>query len=106
MTTKIETFLEPFLKKDLTDVRPGDFVRVHQKIKEGGKERVQMFEGQVIARKHGKEMGSTITVRNVVLGVGVEKIFPMHSPMIEKIEVLKREKVRRAKLYYLRRAKR
>ena len=67
---------------------------------------MQMFEGQVIARKHGKEMGSTITVRNVVLGVGVEKIFPMHSPMIEKIEVLKREKVRRAKLYYLRRAKR
>ena len=106
MATKTETFLQPFLKKDLPDVRPGDFVRVHQKIKEGDKERVQTFEGQIIARKHGKEAGSTITVRNVVLGVGVEKIFPLHSPTVEKIEVLKREKVRRAKLYYLRKAKR
>ena len=106
MTTKTETFLQPFLKKELPDIRPGDTVRVHQKIKEGGKERVQTFEGQVIARKHGKEVGSTITVRSVILGVGVEKIFPLHSPTIEKIEVIKREKVRRAKLYYLRRAKR
>jgi len=105
MTTKKETFLQPFLKKDLPDIRPGDFVRVHQKIKEGDKERVQVFEGQVIARKHRKEAGSTITVRSVILGVGVEKIFPLHSPAIEKIEILKREKVRRAKLYYLRRIK-
>ena len=116
MTTKITTFLQSYIKKDLPDVRPGDIVRVHQKIpafaeasagkKEGDKERIQMFEGQVIARKHGKEAGSTITVRRVVLGVGVERIFPLHSPNIEKIEIVRREKVRRAKLYYLRRAKR
>jgi len=116
MTTKIETFLQPILRKDLPDIRPGDTVRVHQKIpptskevggkKEGDRERFQTFDGLVIARKHGKEAGSTITVRSLILGVGVEKIFPLHSPTVEKIEVLKSEKVRRAKLYYLRRAKR
>lgn len=106
MVTKVEAFLEPFLKKDLPDVRPGDTVRVYQRIREGGKERVQPFEGVVIARKHGKEIGSTITVRRIVLGVGVEKIFPLHAPTVEKIEVLKREKARRAKLYYLRKTKR
>lgn len=105
MTTKIETFLKPFLKKALPDIRPGDTVCVYQKIKEGDKEKVQAFKGIVIARKHGKEIGATITVRREISGIGTEKIFPLHSPVIEKIEILKRGKVRRAKLYYLRRAK-
>jgi len=105
MTTKIETFLKPFLRENLPDIRPGDSVSVYQKIKEGDKEKVQTFEGLVIARKHGKEIGATITVRREISGIGCEKIFPIHSPTIEKIEILKRGKVRRAKLYYLRRAK-
>ncbi len=105
MSTKTEKFLQPFLKKDLPNLRPGDTVKVYQKIKEGDKERTQIFEGLVIARKHGKEMGSTITVRKVISGVGVERIFPLHSPVIEKIEISKKGKVRRAKLYYLRKAK-
>lgn len=105
MTTKTEIFITSYLKKDLPDIRPGDTVRVHQKIKEGDKERIQAFEGLVIARKHGREMGATITVRRVVSGFGVEKIYPIHSPIIEKIEVLKRSKVRRAKLYYLRKTR-
>lgn len=105
MITKLDTFNQQSLKKSLVDARPGDTVKVHQKIKEAGKERIQAFEGLVIARKHGKEMGSTITVRKVISGIGVERIFPLHSPVIEKIEILKRGKVRRAKLYYLRRAK-
>lgn len=104
MDTKIKDFLKPFLKKDLPDVKPGDTVCVYQKIKEGEKERIQTFEGIVIARKHGKEIGATITVRKEISGIGVEKIFPLHSPTIEKIEILKRGKVRRAKLYYLREA--
>jgi len=93
------------LKKDLPDIKPGDTVRVYQKIKEKDKERLQTFEGMVIARKHGKGISATITVRKVISAIGVEKIFPIHSPAIEKIEVLKRGKVRRAKLYYLRTAK-
>ena len=105
MTTKIKTFLEPFLRKNLPDIRSGDTVCVYQKVKEGDKERIQTFEGLVLARKHGKEIGATITVRRVASGIGVEKIFPLHSPTIEKIEILKRSKVRRAKLYYLRKAK-
>jgi large subunit ribosomal protein L19 len=114
MSTKIETFLKPFLKKDLPDIRPGDTVRVYQKIKErnkkvksssGKKEKTQVFEGLVLARKHGKEIGATITVRKVISGIGVERIFPIHSPVIKKIEIVKRGKVRRAKLYYLRKAK-
>ena len=99
---KLNTFLKPYLKQDIPDIRPGDTVKVYQKIKEGDKERTQVFEGLVLARKHGKEAGATITVRRVVSEVGVEKIFPIHSPSIEKIEILKRGKVRRAKLYYLR----
>ena len=105
MNKKIQTFLKPYLKENLPDLRPGDTVRVYQKIKEGDKERVQVFEGLVIARKHGKEIGTTFTVRKVIDGVGVEKIFPFHSPKIEKIEILRKGKVRRAKLYYLRKAK-
>lgn len=105
MTTKTEKFIGSSLKKDLPDVRPGDTVRVYQKIKEGKQEKTQMFEGQVLARKHGKGISSTITVRKVISGIGVEKIFPLHSPTIEKIKIVKRGKVKRAKLYYLREAK-
>jgi len=93
------------LKKELPNIKPGDTVKVYQKIKEKDKERLQAFEGVVLARKHGKGISATITVRKVISGVGVEKIFPIHSPVIERIEVLKRGKVRRAKLYYLRTAK-
>jgi large subunit ribosomal protein L19 len=92
-------------EKPMPDIKPGDLVRVHQKIKEGDKQRIQIFEGIVIARKHGKGITSTITVRKVVEGVGVERIFPVHSPSLEKIEVVKSSKVRRSKLYYLRTAK-
>ncbi len=101
----LNAFIQPYLKQNLPDIRPGDIVKVYQKIKEGDKERVQMFEGLVLARKHGKGINATITVRKVSQGVGVERIFPIHSPMIGKIEILKRTKVRRAKLYYLRTAK-
>ncbi len=84
------------------DIRPGDTVRVHQKIEEKGKFRIQTFEGLVLARKHGTEAGGTFTVRRVASGVGVEKIFPLYSPMIDKVEVVKRARVRRAKLYFIR----
>ncbi len=84
------------------DMRPGDTVRVFQKIEEKGKYRIQTFEGLVLARKHGSEAGGTFTVRRVASGVGMEKIFPLYSPMIEKIEVVKRSRVRRAKLYFIR----
>src|SRR3990167_5991515 len=84
------------------DLRPGDTVRVYQKIEEKGKTRLQSFEGLVLARKHGTEAGATFTVRRVSSGVGVEKIFPLYSPMIDKIEITKRTRVRRAKLYYIR----
>ena len=84
------------------DIKSGDTVRVWQKIQEKGKTRLQAFEGLVIAVKHGREAGSTFTVRKVSLGVGVEKIFPIYSPMIDSIETLKRSKVRRAKLYHIR----
>ena len=84
------------------DLRSGDTVRVWQKIVEKDKTRLQAFEGLVLAVKHGKEAGSTFTVRRVASGVGVEKIFPLYSPVIEKIEVVKRSKTRRAKLYHIR----
>ena len=84
------------------DLRSGDTVRVFQKIQEKGKTRLQAFEGLVLARKHGKEAGATFTVRRIASGVGVEKIFPLYSPMIDKIEVVKRSKVRQAKLYHIR----
>lgn len=84
------------------DLRAGDTVKVWQKIQEKGKTRLQAFEGLVLARKHGKEAGATFTVRRIASGVGVEKIFPLYSPNIDKIEVLKRSKVRRAKLYHIR----
>jgi large subunit ribosomal protein L19 len=83
-------------------IKAGDTVRVHQKIQDKGKTRIQIFEGLVLARKHGNEPGATFTVRKVASGVGVEKIFPLYSPMIDKLEIVKRAKVRRAKLYYIR----
>ena len=83
-------------------IQPGCLVKVYHKVKEEKKERIQVFEGVVIARKHGSEPGATITVRRVKKGFGVEQIFPLHSPLIEKIELVKRGRVRRAKLYYLR----
>lgn len=84
------------------DLRAGDTVKVSQKIKEGDKTRTQVFEGLVLARKHGIEAGATFTVRKTASGVGVERIFPLYSPAIEKIEVVRRAKVRRAKLYHIR----
>ena len=99
---KLEKFNKKQLKKDLPEIRSGYTVQVHQKIKEGDKQRIQVFEGLVIARKHGTGINSTITVRKVASGVGVERIFPIHAPFIEKIEVVKKGKVRRAKLYYIR----
>lgn len=83
-------------------LKSGDTIRVHQKIQDKGKTRLQVFEGLVLARKHGDEPGATFTVRKVVDGIGVEKIFPLYSPLIDKIEILRRSKVRRAKLYYIR----
>ena len=97
MTTKLENFNKAQLKIS-PDIRPGDTIRVHQKIKEGDKDRIQIFEGLVIGKKHGKGINSNITVRKVVDGVGVEKIFPVNSPSIEKIEILRSGKVRRSKL--------
>jgi large subunit ribosomal protein L19 len=89
------------LRDDITEFSVGDRIRVHLKVVEGEKERIQAFEGTVIARKHGG-MNETFTVRRVSFGEGVERIFPLHSPNIDNIEVLSRGTVRRAKLYYLR----
>ncbi len=86
----------------IQDLKPGDTVRVWQKIEEKGKTRLQAFEGLILARKHGNEIGGTFTVRKVASGVGVEKIFPVHSPMIDKVELVKSARVRRAKLYFIR----
>ncbi len=83
-------------------IKSGDTVRVHQKIEDKGKTRIQIFEGLVLARKHGNEAGATFTVRKVVDGIGVEKIYPLYSPLIDKIEIVRRSTVRRAKLYYIR----
>lgn len=98
----IAIFEKPHLRGDLPEIRPGDTVRVVQKIKEGDRERLSAFEGMVIARKHGRGIGATITVRKVVDSIGVERIFPLHAPMIAKIDVLRHSKTRRAKLYFIR----
>jgi large subunit ribosomal protein L19 len=90
-----------YMKEELPQMNVGDTVRVHVKIKEGARERVQAFEGTIIARKHGG-IEETITVRRLSYGVGCEKVFPVHSPNIVKVETVRRGKVRRAKLYYLR----
>lgn len=93
---------QSYLRADFPEIRPGDTVKVFQKIKEGDKTRIAAFEGLVIARKHGRGISATFSVRKVVDGIGVERVFPLHSSTIEKIEVLRRAKVRRAKLYYIR----
>ena len=90
-----------YMKEELPQMNVGDTVRVHVKIKEGARERVQVFEGTIIARKHGG-IEESITVRRLSYGVGCEKVFPVHSPNIVKVETVRRGKVRRAKLYYLR----
>ena len=90
-----------YLREDVPDFGPGDTVRVHVRVIEGGRERVQVFEGVVIARSGGG-VRETFTVRKISFGVGVERIFPVHAPIIQKIEVVRRGDVRRAKLYYLR----
>ena len=89
------------LEAEVTPVKVGDTVRVHVKVKEGARERIQVFEGIVIAKKHGG-LEETFTVRRLAYGVGVEKVFPIHSPLIEKVETVRSGYVRRAKLYYLR----
>lgn len=89
------------LREEVPDFRPGDTVKVHVRVVEGGRERVQIFEGVVIARDGGG-LSETFTVRKISFGVGVERIFPVHAPIIRKIEVARRGRVRRAKLYYLR----
>ena len=89
------------LRKEPLDIKVGNDVKVYVRIKEGNKERIQIFEGTIIAKKHGG-ISETFTVRRVSYGIGVEKVFPMNSPFIEKVEVTRKGKVRRAKLYYLR----
>jgi large subunit ribosomal protein L19 len=105
MEKQIKKFAAQIKRQDIPDIKTGDTVRVHQKYTDKGKEKIQIFEGLVLCRKHGKETGAAITVRKIASGVGVEKIFPVHSPMIAKIEVVKSGKVRRAKIYYIREAK-
>ena len=90
-----------YMKEELPEMNVGDTVRVHVKIKEGARERIQVFEGTIIARKHGG-IHESITVRRLSYGVGCEKVFPVHSPSIVKVETVRHGKVRRAKLYYLR----
>ena len=97
----MQAFTQKHLKAEPPVVEVGDTVRVHIKVKEGNKERVQVFEGTIIAKKHGG-VEETFTVRRISYGVGVEKIFPVHSPNVVKVELVRKGKVRRAKLYYLR----
>ena len=97
----MQSFNEKYLKAEPPKVEVGSTVRVHIKVKEGNRERIQVFEGTVIAKKHGG-IEETFTVRRISYGIGVEKVFPLHAPSIEKVEVVRHGKVRRAKLYYLR----
>lgn len=97
----MQSFTKKYKKAEAPVVRVGDTVRVHIRVKEGNRERIQVFEGTVIAKKHGG-LEETFTVRRISYGVGVEKVFPLHGPSIEKVETVRRGKVRRAKLYYLR----
>jgi large subunit ribosomal protein L19 len=97
----IDTIEREQMRADIPNFGPGDSVKVHVKVVEGGKERIQLFEGVVIRRSHGG-LKETFTVRKVSQGIGVERTFPVHSPMLEKIEIERKGKVRRAKLYYLR----
>jgi len=100
-TVLIDKIEKNQLRTNVPDFEPGDTVRVHVRIKEGDKERLQVYEGVVIARKHGG-VRETITVRKTSFGIGVERIFPLHATIIDHIDVVKRGRVRRAKLYYLR----
>ncbi len=97
----MQAFTEKYKKAEPPVVEVGDTIRVHLRVKEGNRERIQIFEGTVIAKKHGG-IEETFTVRRISYGIGVEKVFPVHAPSIEKIEVVRHGKVRRAKLYYLR----
>lgn len=97
----IRSVVEDNLKKDLPVIRPGDTVKAHVKVREGGKERLQVFEGVVIACRNGG-IAENVTIRKISNGVGVERTFPLHSPFVDKFEVIRHGKVRRAKLYYLR----
>jgi len=97
----IETLEKEQMRLDIPNFGPGDTVKVHARIREGQKERVQVFQGVVIRKRKGNT-GATFTVRKVSYGIGVERIFPLHSPMIDKVELVSRGKVRRARLYYLR----
>ncbi len=97
----IQAFTSEQLKETVPTLNVGDTVRVHNKISEGNRERIQLFEGTIIA-KHGGGISATFTVRRVSYGVGVEKTFPVHSPKVDKVEIIRSGKVRRAKLYYLR----
>lgn len=97
----LDSVVDGHLKKDLPEFRPGDTVKVHAKVREGGKERIQLFEGLVIGCRRGG-IGESILVRKISNGVGVERSFPLHSPLIAKFEVVRHGKVRRAKLYYIR----
>jgi large subunit ribosomal protein L19 len=101
MNQIVEAIENRQLRNDIPNFQPGDTVRVHVRIKEGDKERLQAFEGVVIARKHGG-VRETITVRKISFGVGVERVFPIHATVIDRIDVVRRGRVRRAKLYYLR----
>lgn len=89
------------LKAEVPEINIGDTVKVHVKIKEGDKSRIQVFEGTVIAKKHGG-INETFTVRRVAHGCGIERVFPVHSPVVDKVEIVRKGRVRRAKLYYLR----
>ena len=97
----VETIEKEQMRLDIADFKPGDTIRVHARRKEGEKERIQIFQGAVIRKRKGNT-GATFTVRKVSYGIGVERIFPLHSPSIDKIEILTRGKVRRGRLYYLR----
>ena len=97
----VKILSEQYMKKELPEMNVGDTVRVHVKIKEGSRERIQVFEGTIIAKKHGG-IEESITVRRISYGVGCEKVFPVHSPTIVSVDTVRRGKVRRAKLYYLR----
>ncbi len=100
----IEAIEREQMRLDIPDFRSGDTVKVHAKIKEGDKERIQVFQGVVIRKRKGK-MGATFTVRKVSYGIGVERIFPLHSPNIDRVEIISRGKVRRGRLYYMRKLK-
>ena len=97
----MKAFNDQYMKDEAPTAQIGDTVRVHILVKEGSRERIQVFEGTVIAKKHGG-IEENFTVRRISYGVGVEKVFPLHAPSIEKVEVVRHGKVRRAKLYYLR----